>query len=218
MKLTELVYQGIQEFSKMTDCSELMFEKQLWYIVFAIVGVSLCFLGFHIYRGYMAFVMYLSVVVISCILWKSTSDWGDLVAGFSVVGCVIGYLGFRWKLLGATLLPGILATIMVYAGCQILIIAILAGVVVSFLSYGLPVLMIKITTALFGTYLCLDSVLQLQTDTHIAPALTVAVTMLVTSLGIAIQHMTTQKQSLFTESKRSWAKKLNWNIKRRDNV
>ena len=114
MELTETLSRGITFFSKLTDCPELILDQLILYIIFAMIGFMLCFLGLKTYRAYTSVTIYICVVVFFCVLWKETTEWGRLAAGFSVVGCVCAFLIFQWKELGACMFSALLASVLFY--------------------------------------------------------------------------------------------------------
>ena len=203
MELTETLSCGITFFSKLTDCPELILDQQILYTIFAMIGFMLCFLGLKSYRAYISLTIYICIVVFFCVLWKETTEWGRLAAGFSVVGCVCAFLIFQWKELGACIFSALLSSVLFYTIISNIWISILVAVSMYLLAYKFPLIIVEITTSIFGACLLEESVLKLPIFNQYILLTTWQIIICLSVLGIVTQILTNKKYyKIYKESRK----------------
>ena len=201
--LSLLLKNGLVRFAELTGRPELLPKDSLLTILLLLLGLLLCFLGFWCYRGLLAGFAYAAVVVLWCTTLKEQMSWGELVAGFSMTGCVLGFLAFQWKALGTVFLPVLLAGTATYALYPDIWVAIAVGASVFLLCYGLPVYGVCFFTAAFGAQLIYEVI-----GWSAVRPLPWYMAVLLCLAGLAVQLLVGAKHKMNMAIYRGWAERL----------
>lgn len=202
--LSLFLHNALALFAALTERPELLPEDALFCAILLGLGVLLCLFGCRAYRGFFAVLSYIAVAVLWCVTQKGQLAWGTIVAGFSVTGCVLAFLAFRRKMLGAVLLSALLSGVVAYVFYPDLRVALGVGAVVLLLAYGLPVYSICITTAGFGALLLWEAAGFL----WFGDTIPIYAAVLAALVGAALQLLICSRRSPDIAVYHGWAQKM----------
>lgn len=213
--LIALFRAGLGWFSALTDCGAILPDDYHLALLSLALGVLLCFLGFMFYRVFFSALIYLALVSVWCIALKGNTPWINVVTGFSVTGCVLGFFAFRWTTAGAILTPVFLAAAAAYAISTDLLVTAVAAIVVFLLAYGLPLYCTRLVTSVFGAALMLEASRALLTYSESVNLLSWYALIPAAIIGLLIQHFSSLRRKSDVEPRRGWAKRLEFYLKKR---
>lgn len=152
---------------------------------FIVIFVLALFVGFYLYR--FAFSLVFFTVFSTFAAWglSKVTSWNYTLAIVSVVGVVFSFLLFRADRLGANVISGLVAAGLVLSFGLGLIPAIIAAAIAVVITVYFPVHSVCAFTALFGG-LGIMEVFNLNLPIGI----------LIILVGIAVQYITTRKQTV----------------------
>lgn len=96
--MLELILKGTDLFMKKTGSADKLHicgnaERML----FLIIGILLVFAGAKVYRLIVSFIMFWGVTIALCTVMNGKTGWGTIVTAFTILGCLMGYMAFKWK-------------------------------------------------------------------------------------------------------------------------
>ena len=113
--MSELILQGIDIFLKKTGTAGTLYmDADNIRTGFLVLGIILIFLGAKIYTAVMSFVMFWGVTVILCTIMDGHAKWGSIVTAFTITGCLLGYMAFKWKTADSMLFSALTAAAIVW--------------------------------------------------------------------------------------------------------
>ena len=106
--MSELILKGTDLFMKKTGSADKLHicgnaERML----FLIIGILLVFAGAKVYRLIVSFIMFWGVTIALCTVMNGKTGWGTIVTAFTILGCLMGYMAFKWKTADAMILSAI---------------------------------------------------------------------------------------------------------------
>jgi|LGOV01.1.fsa_nt_gb hypothetical protein len=195
--MENLLYEYFLYFGRQTGIEEaLIGETQFIFLLIVVFGIINCFLGFKVYRFFFSVVMFSVSTIIICLLLNGYAHWGVIVTTFSIVGVFIAFFAFNWLRLGAFVITGIIMGSVVFILGGEVWVSIVLGIVTGLLSLSYPVLLLIVTTALFGSQIIVD---YLQRISWIVNNDYWTVTLYVTLLGMGIQYFMNRNQRLLID-------------------
>ena len=114
------------------------------------------FFGIKIYRTVFSILSFIATTLAVCLIMENYATWGAIVTTFSVIGVVTAFIGYKMKIIGASILSSlilVLAISLVYSNILVLWIIFIVSCLVSFLY---PAISISFTSALWSSLMILD--------------------------------------------------------------
>ena len=113
--MSELILKGTDLFMKKTGSADKLHicgnaERML----FLIIGILLVFAGAKVYRLIVSFIMFWGVTIALCSVMNGKTGWGTIVTAFTILGCLMGYMAFKWKTADAMILSAMTAAAVVW--------------------------------------------------------------------------------------------------------
>ena len=113
--MSELILKGTDLFMKKTGSADKLHicgnaERML----FLIIGILLVFAGAKVYRLIVSFIMFWGVTIALCTVMNGKTGWGTIVTAFTILGCLMGYMAFKWKTADAMILSAMTAAAVVW--------------------------------------------------------------------------------------------------------
>jgi len=102
--MSELILKGTDLFMKKTGSADKLHicgnaERML----FLIIGILL-----------VSFIMFWGVTIALCTVMNGKTGWGTIVTAFTILGCLMGYMAFKWKTADAMILSAMTAAAVVW--------------------------------------------------------------------------------------------------------
>ena len=95
--MSELILKGTDLFMKKTGSADkLLISGNTERMLFLIIGILLVFAGAKVYCLIVSFIMFWGVTIALCTVMDGKTDWGTIVTAFTILGCLIGYMAFKW--------------------------------------------------------------------------------------------------------------------------
>ena len=114
------------------------------------------FFGIKIYRTVFSILSFIATTLAVCLIMENYATWGAIVTTFSVIGVVTAFIGYKMKIIGASILSSVilvLAISLFYSNIMVLWIIFIVSCLVSFLY---PAISISFTSALWSSLMILD--------------------------------------------------------------
>lgn len=113
--MSELILKGTDLFMKKTGSADKLHicgnaERML----FLIIGILLVFVGAKVYRLIVSFIMFWGVTIALCTVMNGKTGWGTIVTAFTILGCLMGYMAFKWKTADSMILSAMTAAAVVW--------------------------------------------------------------------------------------------------------
>ena len=95
--MLELIRKGMNLFMEKTGSSDKLYiSGNTERMLFLILGILLVFAGAKVYRLIASFIVFWAVTIALCTVMDGKTDWGTIVTAFTILGCLIGYMAFKW--------------------------------------------------------------------------------------------------------------------------
>ena len=114
------------------------------------------FFGIKIYRTVFSILSFIATTLAVCLIMENYATWGAIVTTFSVIGVVTAFIGYKMKIIGASILSSlilVLAIGLVYSNILVLWIIFIVSCFAAFLY---PAIFISFTSALWSSLMILD--------------------------------------------------------------
>ena len=113
--MSELILKGTDLFMGKTRIADpLPISGNTERILFLILGILLVFTGAKVYRLIVSFIMFWGVTIVLCTVMNGKTGWGTIVTAFTILGCLMGYMAFKWKTADAMILAAMTAAAVVW--------------------------------------------------------------------------------------------------------
>ena len=120
--MSELILKGTDLFMKKTGSADnLHISGNTERMLFLILGILLVFAGAKVYRLIISFIMFWGVTIVLCTVMNGKTGWGTIVTAFTILGCLMGYMAFKWNTAGSMILSAMTAAAVVLSilvGCS----------------------------------------------------------------------------------------------------
>lgn len=135
--MTEWILRGIEAFSVQTGIAgKILLEVEQIEIIFLVLGIALLFAGAKAYRILSSLIVFVGVTVLLCTVMDGKAGWGTIVTAFTIIGCLLGGMAYKWETADAMLISAITAAVLVWNNYPVwwllLIIVIVAAVIAGF--------------------------------------------------------------------------------------
>lgn len=97
-------------------------------MLFLILGILLVFAGAKVYRLIASFIMFWAVTIALCTVMNGKSDWGTIVTAFTILGCLMGYMAFKWDTADSMILSAMTAAAVVWMCYPLWWVAVISAV------------------------------------------------------------------------------------------
>lgn len=156
--MSGLIFQWVEMFEDKTG----IIGKIAWNMAdvafcLLVLGILLVLVGAKIYCFLVSLMVFSGVTVVTCILLEGRLDWGNTVTAFTLIGCMLGLLAFKWKKFNAVVLSGLMATCIMWLAYPAIWIAVCAGILAAIAAIYCPTAMIIIYTTVTGTVLIAEN-------------------------------------------------------------
>ena len=95
--MLELIRKGMNLFMEKTGSADKLYiSGNTERMLFLILGILLVFAGAKVYRLIVSFIMFWGVTIALCTVMNGKTGWGTIVTAFTILGCLIGYMAFKW--------------------------------------------------------------------------------------------------------------------------
>lgn len=95
--MLELIRKGMNLFMEKTGSADKLYiSGNTERMLFLILGILLVFAGAKVYRLIASFIVFWAVTIALCTVMDGKIDWGTIVTAFTILGCLIGYMAFKW--------------------------------------------------------------------------------------------------------------------------
>ena len=113
--MSELILKGTDLFMKKTGSADnLHISGNTERMLFLILGILLVFAGAKVYRLIISFIMFWGVTIVLCTVMNGKTGWGTIVTAFTILGCLMGYMAFKWNTAGSMILSAMTAAAVVW--------------------------------------------------------------------------------------------------------
>ena len=113
--MSELILKGTDLFMKKTGSADnLHISGNTERMLFLILGILLVFAGAKVYRLIVSFIMFWGVTIVLCTVMNGKTGWGTIVTAFTILGCLMGYMAFKWKTADSMILSAMTAAAVVW--------------------------------------------------------------------------------------------------------
>ena len=113
--MSELILKGTDLFMKKTGSADnLHISGNPERMLFLILGILLVFAGAKMYRLIVSFIMFWGVTIVLCTVMNGKTGWGTIVTAFTILGCLMGYMAFKWKTADSMILSAMTAAAVVW--------------------------------------------------------------------------------------------------------
>lgn len=127
--MSELILKGTDLFMKKTGSADkLHISGNTERILFLIIGILLVFAGAKVYRLIASFIMFWAVTIALCTVMNGKSDWGTIVTAFTILGCLMGYMAFKWDTADSMILSAMTAAAVVWMCYPLWWVAVISAV------------------------------------------------------------------------------------------
>ena len=113
--MSELILKGTELFMEKTGSADkLHISGNTERMLFLILGILLVFAGAKVYRLIVSFIMFWGVTIALCTVMDGKTGWGTIVTAFTILGCLMGYMAFKWKTADSMILSAMTAAAVVW--------------------------------------------------------------------------------------------------------
>ena len=113
--MSELILKGMDLFMGKTGITDsLSISGNTERILFLLLGLLLVFAGAKVYRLIVSFIMFWGVTIVLCTVMSGKAGWGAIVTAFTILGCLMGYMAFKWQTADSMILSAMTAAAVVW--------------------------------------------------------------------------------------------------------
>ena len=113
--MSELILKGMDLFMGKTGITNsLSISGNTERILFLLLGILLVFAGAKVYRLIVSFIMFWGVTIVLCTVMSGKAGWGAIVTAFTILGCLMGYMAFKWQTADSMILSAMTAAAVVW--------------------------------------------------------------------------------------------------------
>ena len=113
--MSELILKGTDLFmEKNRKCRQSSYKRKYRKNAVSDLGILLVFAGAKVYRLIISFIMFWGVTIVLCTVMNGKTGWGTIVTAFTILGCLMGYMAFKWNTAGSMILSAMTAAAVVW--------------------------------------------------------------------------------------------------------
>ena len=156
--VSELIFQWVEIFEDKTGIiGKIAWDMTDVAFCLLVLGILLVLVGAKIYCFLASLMVFSGVTVVTCILLEGRLDWSNTVTAFTLIGCMLGLLAFKWKKFNAVVLSGLMAACIMWLAYPTIWIVVCAGILTAIATIYCPTAMIIIYTTVTGTALIAEN-------------------------------------------------------------
>ena len=127
--MLELIRKGMNLFMEKTGSADKLYiSGNTERMLFLILGILLVFAGAKVYRLIASFIVFWAVTIALCTVMDGKTDWGTIVTAFTILGCLIGYMAFKWDTADSMILSAMTAAAVVWMCYPLWWVAVISAV------------------------------------------------------------------------------------------
>lgn len=156
--VSELIFQWVEIFEDKTEIiGKISWDMEDVTFCLLVLGILMVLVGAGIYCLISSLMVFSGTTVVTCMLLAGKLDWSNTVTAFTLIGCMLGLLAFKWKKFNAVVLSGLMAACIMWIAYPTIWIAACAGILAAIVATYCPTAMIIIYTAVTGTVLIAEN-------------------------------------------------------------
>ncbi|MCZ2222402.1 MAG: hypothetical protein LC122_02060 [Chitinophagales bacterium] len=114
------------------------------------------FFGIKIYRTVFSILSFIATTLAVCLIMENYATWGAIVTTFSVIGVVTAFIGYKMKIIGASILSSVILVLAISLFYSNIMVLWIIFIVSCFAAFLYPAISISFTSALWGSLMILD--------------------------------------------------------------
>ena len=107
---------------------KLFLNAQTVAAILVLLGICLVLAGIRVYRLLTSALLFGATAVVICICMAGNADWRATVTAFTIIGCLLAFAAYSWKLLDAVIFSALAAAALLWHGCPLWWAACIAGI------------------------------------------------------------------------------------------
>ena len=135
---------------------KLFLDAQTVASILVLLGICLVLAGIRVYRLLTSALLFGATAVVICICMAGNADWRATVTAFTIIGCLLAFAAYSWKLLDAVIFSALAAAALLWHGCPLWWAACIAGILAGGLTCLFPLAGITFFTAAAGSCLLME--------------------------------------------------------------
>ena len=156
--MSELILKGIDFFMEKTGIAgNIHVNENTERMLFLLLGIALVLAGAKVYCAVVSLIMFWGVTIVLCTLMDGKAAWGTIVTAFTLIGCLMAYLAFKWKTADSMIFSAAIAAGAAWILSSSWIIAVCSGGVIAVASAFFPLECAILSTVLAGAVLLYET-------------------------------------------------------------
>lgn len=135
---------------------KLFLNGQTAAAILVLLGICLMLAGIKVYRLLTSVLLFGATAIALCTCMAGHADWGATVTAFTIIGCLLAFLSYSWKLLDAVIFSALAAAAVLWHFCPLWWAACIAGILAGGLTCLFPLAGITFFTAAAGSCLLME--------------------------------------------------------------
>ena len=135
---------------------KLFLNGQTAAAILVLLGICLMLAGIKVYRLLTSVLLFGATAIALCTCMAGHADWGATVTAFTIIGCLLAFLSYSWKLLDAVIFSALAAAAVLWHFCPLWWAACIAGILAGGLTCLFPLAGITFFTAAAGSCLFME--------------------------------------------------------------
>ena len=135
---------------------KLFLNGQTAAAILVLLGICLMLAGIKVYRLLTSVLLFGATAIALCTCMAGHADWRATVTAFTIIGCLLAFLSYSWKLLDAVIFSALAAAAVLWHFCPLWWAACIAGILAGGLTCLFPLAGITLFTAAAGSCLLME--------------------------------------------------------------
>ena len=135
---------------------KLFLNGQTAAAILVLLGICLMRAGIKVYRLLTSVLLFGATAIALCTCMAGHADWRATVTAFTIIGCLLAFLSYSWKLLDAVIFSALAAAAVLWHFCPLWWAACIAGILAGGLTCLFPLAGITFFTAAAGSCLLME--------------------------------------------------------------
>ena len=135
---------------------KLFLNGQTAAAILVLLGICLMLAGIKVYRLLTSVLLFGATAIALCTCMAGHADWRATVTAFTIIGCLLAFLSYSWKLLDAVIFSALAAAAVLWHFCPLWWAACIAGILAGGLTCLFPLAGITFFTAAAGSCLLME--------------------------------------------------------------
>lgn len=135
---------------------KLFLNAQTAVVILVLLAICLTAAGIKVYRLVTSVLLFGATAIVLCTCMAGNADWRATVTAFTIIGCLLAFLSYSWKLLDAVVFSALAAAAVLWHFCPVWWAACIAGILAGGLTGLFPLAGITFFTAAAGGCLLME--------------------------------------------------------------